>query len=112
MKEYFTGKGIFKLNDIDKHQFIVDKLVYVGLTIDTETGLLINNENLNYKKKEKNDRLSYDRLFQRKNNLEFQTKNEMNILELCGLIENNDEPQGERIKLKDWQVENIIQSIQ
>ena len=85
IKKYFTDLGIFKLVDINKTNFIIDKLVYMGLTIETETGLLINNENLNYKKKEKNDRLSYDRLFQRKNNLEFQTKNEINILGLGGL---------------------------
>lgn len=86
IKKYFKDLGIFKLIDINKTNFITDKLVYMGLTIETETGLLINQENLNYKKKEKNDRLSYDRLFQRKNNLEFQTKNEINILGLGGLI--------------------------
>lgn len=85
IKKYFKDLGMIKLVDIDKTNFIIDKLVYIGLTIEDETGLLITQENLNYKKKEKNDRLQYDRLFQRKNNLEFQTKNEMEILGLCGL---------------------------
>lgn len=85
IQKYFKGKGIYKLIDLDKPQFILDKIVYMGLTLD-DTGCLINNENLNYKNTEdKNHCLSYDRLFQRRNNLEFQIKNENEILALANL---------------------------
>lgn len=86
ISKYFTGKGIYELIDVNKQQFIIDKIVYLGLTINKDENTLINSESLKYKDTEKkNESLSYDRLFQRKNELDFQIKNENEILGLCGL---------------------------
>ena len=87
--KYFTDKGIYKLIPITFQQFIIDKLVYMGLITNEDFNELHLNPDLNYKKgnteeetKEKLACLPYDRLFQQRNNLPFQAKNEKNILDL------------------------------
>lgn len=79
IKKYFfethkQHKKSLEIIDIDKPAFINSKLYYMGYLYDNN--YLLVNENLNYKKgntieetKEKLSCLEYDRLFQRKNNL-------------------------------------------
>lgn len=82
LKKFFDKKGIYDLQDINKKEFIIDKLVYMGLLLDEDNNLKLN-ESLNYKTGEgKNECLKYDRLFQQRNNLSYITKDSYSIIKM------------------------------